>query len=419
MFNKILNTVGVQLLISVIGLLLSIVYANTVGRDGVAEIAVIVLGFSIITMVNTLLGSSSIIYLGSRVSVFSILFLSYSWIVFFSIIIGFVLFYFNLIPPEYAIHIALIAFFESLTTINNQIILSRNHIKRYNSIKLTQKLILLIGIVSFFLFLGLQETKYFVWVYLSSIISVFVISFGSILKYIDGYKLENTKQLFLTKLSYGSQLQFSMLFSLLTNRVSYYLIEKFFESTLGIFAQGVQLMENNLIVSRSISLVQVSDIASKDDKDNAEKLTLILLKLTGGITFLMVSVMVLIPESVYLFVFSAEFKGMKEVIYIYAPTIVVMSISSILIHYFCGIAKYYYSTIVSFIGLVINLTSCFYFIPRYGITGAGISLIITNVTILSILIHQFIKTTNLNYIDLVPTKEDFNYGLRLLKLDEK
>ena len=395
---------------------MSIVYANTVGRDGVAEIAVIVLGFSIITMVNTLLGSSSIIYLGSRVSVFSILFLSYSWIVFFSIIIGFVLYYFKLIPSEYAIHIAFIAFFESLTTINNQIILSKNHIKRYNSIRLTQKLILLVGIVSFFLFLQLQETKYFVWVYLSSIISVFIISFSSILKYIDSYKLENTKKLFLTKLSYGSQLQFSMLFSLLTNRVSYYLIEKFFESTLGIFAQGVQLMENNLIVSRSISLVQVSDIASKDDKDNAEKLTLILLKLTGGITFLMVLTMVLIPESVYLFVFSEEFRGIKEVIYTYAPTIVIMSISSILIHYFCGIAKYYYSTIVSFIGLVINLISCFYFIPKYGITGAGLSLFLTNFTILIILIYQFIKTTNQNYKDLLPTKEDFNYGIRLLKL---
>jgi len=419
LFSKILNTVGIQLLISLIGLLLSIVYANTVGRDGVAEIAVIVLGFSIITMVNTLLGSSSIIYLGSRVSVFSILFLSYSWIIFFSVLLGFVLYYFKLIPSQYAIHIALIAFFESLTTINNQIILSKNHIKRYNSIKLTQKLILLFGIVGFFLFLDLHETKYFVWVYLASIVSVFVISFASILKYIDGFKLENTKELFLTKLSYGSQLQFSMLFSLLTNRVSYYLIEKFFESTLGIFAQGVQLMENNLIVSRSISLVQVSDIASKDDKDNAEKLTLILLKLTGGITFLMVSVMVLLPESVYLFVFSDEFKGIKEVIYIYAPTIVVMSVSSILIHYFCGIAKYYYSTIVSFVGLVINLTSCYYFIPKYGITGAGVSLLITNVTILNILVHQFIKTTSLNYIDLIPTKQDLSYGLKLLKLEKR
>ncbi len=393
---------------------MSIIYANTVGKEGVAEIAVVVLGFSIITMVNTLLGSSSIIYLGSRVSVFSILLLSYSWIVFFSIIIGFVLFYFHLIPQEYSIHIALIAFFESLTTINNQVILSKNKVQLFNTIKLTQKLILFLGIIAFFLFLNLHETIYFILIYLTSIIFVFIISFVSILKYLTDFKLTNLKQLFITKLSYGSQLQFSMLFSLLTNRISYYLIEKFFESTLGIFAQGVQLMENNLIVSRSISLVQVSDIASKDDKDNAEKLTIILLKLTGGITLVMVTVMILIPESVYLFIFSDDFKGIKEVIYLYAPTIFIMSMSSILIHYFCGIAKYYYSSIVSFIGLIINLISCFYFIPKYGIFGAGISIFITNTTILIILISQFLKTTDNNIKDLMPNKNDWQYAIKLL-----
>ena len=415
MLKKIINTVGSQLLISIIGLILSIIYARTVGRDGVAEIAVIVLGFSIITMINTLLGSSSIIYLGSRVSVFSILILSYSWITLFSILIGIALNYFNLIPQEFSVYISFIAFFESLTTINSQILLSRNKVSQYNSVRLIQKIILLISILILFLFFNMTAIKYFVWSYLGSVTVVSFISFGLIKQYISTYQLENLKGLFLKKLNYGSKLQFSMLFSLLTNRISYYLIEKFFENSLGIFAQGVQLMENNLIVARSISLVQVSEIAGDKQENSPEQLTLILFKLTGIITFFMVLVMVIIPESIYLLVFSAEFEGLKEVIYIYGPSIVVMSMSSIFVHYFCGLAQYYYSTLVSFVGLVINVIACFYFIPKYGILGAGFSIFITSSTILIILLVHFLKNTQLNLKDLFITKRDIKQLKKIIR----
>lgn len=394
------------MLISIIGLILSIIYARTVGRDGVAEIAVIVLGFSIITMINTLLGSSSIIYLGSRVSVFSILTLSYSWIIFFSILLGFGLSFFDLIPHEFSIAISLIAFFESITTINSQILLSRNQVTQYNSVRLTQKVLLLLSILVLFLFFNLVDVKYFVWSYLGSVTIVSIVSLILIKKYIISYQLENLKSLFLKKLTYGSQLQFSMLFSLLTNRISYYLIEKFFENTLGIFAQGVQLMENNLIVARSISLVQVSAIAGNNEEKSAEQITLILFKLTGIVTFFMVMVMFLIPESIYLFVFSNEFVGLKSVIYIYGPSIVVMSLSSILVHYFCGLAQYYYSTLVSFVGLIVNLIACFYFIPSYGILGAGISIFITSSTVLVILLIHYLKNAQLGLRDLLISKTD-------------
>lgn len=415
MLNKIINTIGSQLIISIISLTLSIIYAQTLGKDGVAEIAIIVLGISIISMINTLLGSTSIIYLGSRVNVFSILILSYSWILFFSIIITPILYLTNLIPANFAIHIGLIAFFESLTSTNNQILLSRNKIKSYNLVRIIQKGLLLIGITTLFFFFNLHDIEYFVWAYLISVFCVFIFSFILIINFIENLKTSNLKALFIKKLTYGSQLQFSMFFTLITNRLSYYLLENFWGKSLGIFAQGVQLMENNLIIAKSISLVQVSSIANKNNNENPEKLTLTLFKLTGFITLSLVVIMMIIPESVYTFVFSKDFIGVKKVIYIYAPTIFLMAVSSIFTHYFCGIAKYYYTTLVSFVGLVINFLFSFYLIPKYGIMGAGISLIATNLAILLILMHQFIKNTSVTYLDLVPTKKDFTNLIGLIK----
>ena len=47
--------------------------------------------------------------------------------------------------------------------------------------------------------------------------------------------------------------------------------------------------------------------------------------------------------------------------------------------------------------------------------GAGISLIITNASILVILLSQFIKTTDVTLKDLMISKSDVNNGKQILR----
>ena len=125
--------------------------------------------------------------------------------------------------------------------------------------------------------------------------------------------------------------------------------------------------------------------------------------------------LLLLPESFYLFIFGHGFSGVKEVIWILAPGVLVYNFSIILGHYFSGIGKYHINTIASGTGLVVALILFFILIPRYVTLGAGIATSISYAVTSLVVVLFFIRESKAGFRDFLPTGEDLLALRNMLK----
>jgi O-antigen/teichoic acid export membrane protein len=195
----------------------------------------------------------------------------------------------------------------------------------------------------------------------------------------------------LFRLGYMNQL--AHITQMMSFRLSYYFLEMYHgEASVGIYSNGIQIMESIWLISKSISLVQYARIANTEDNSYSQLLSVRLLKASFIISLICIVPLVLLPESFYLWLFGEGFIGVRKVIWILAPGVLVYNISLILGHYFSGIGKYYVNTIASSAGLVISLILFVLLIPAYVETGAGIaasiSYLVTSLVVLIFFVRE-------------------------------
>jgi len=165
----------------------------------------------------------------------------------------------------------------------------------------------------------------------------------------------------------------------------------------------------------SISLVQYARIANTDDKKYSQELTVKLLKAGFFISLICIIPLLILPESFYLFIFGKGFIGVKQVIWILAPGVLVYNFSIILGHYFSGTGKYYINTIASSIGLVASVILFVLLIPTYITVGAGIATSISyGITSLVVLIF-FLRDAKPGSQAFLPSFTDLQAVLSLFK----
>ena len=117
-------------------------------------------------------------------------------------------------------------------------------------------------------------------------------------------------------------------------------------------------------------------------------------------------ILLLIPVSVYTFVFGEQFVQVRNVIASLSVGIVALSVSMIFSSYFSGINKPFHNTISSAIGLVFTVGLGFLLVPLWGIIGAGIAATCsyTMATLYQFII--FIRMTKLTPRDFLLTREE-------------
>jgi O-antigen/teichoic acid export membrane protein len=203
-------------------------------------------------------------------------------------------------------------------------------------------------------------------------------------------------------------MQFGTFFQMLNYRLSYYIINRFFgPGLLGVFSVGTQVSESVWIVGRSAATVHYARMSNTDDMDYACNLTLVLIKGVACVTFLLLIIMVLIPQSVYLWLFGAGFEDAKKVVLILAPGMLFTSITMIISHYFSGIGMPKYSMYGSAVGLVMTLSVGFILIPVIGIKGAALTTTFSYLVCMIYLFVIFIRKTKIRYSDLKIYRSDF------------
>ncbi len=353
------------------------------------------------------MAGSSLVYQASRYRLADLLTIAWLWTIIGGIPVWFILKAFSLIPPEFSNEVLGLALISSIITINQNLFLGKEQIRNYNLMAVVQSIILLFALIILVLLYKWYKPSAYV---ISQFISMSIIALiGTIMNLppLKTFKIPQ-KKVILEAFRYGGFLQTANIMQLFNYRLSYYLIEKFFDrATLGVFSLGVQLAESIWIISRSMAVLLYSRLSNVRDQNFSINLTVNFIKVAAIATTLLIGIVVLLPSDFFVIVFQSEFEGIVKVFSSLAPGIIAISISLMFSHYFSGNGTPHYNTISSGIGLILTICLGLILIPLYGVIGAGITSSLSYISSMLYQLFVFKRKTRIKWFAFIPVSSDY------------
>ena len=424
MFKKILGT-GAAKAVNVLTQLATLIMGTRflgAAEWGKAFIAQTDITFLLIGI--ELIAGSGLVYFTPRKKLATLMKISYGWIVvvmlayllLFSILHLFPGFYHTIVPEGYAWLVLLMTFIYSLHEFNLNHYLGKEKVATYNWLFLIQ-ILTQVSMMAVLIFgLNIRTAKALLYSQLSGYSLATLVGWVLLFPTLRKEGKEPLKSSFKELFHYGAFMQLSTLVSTLNKRLSLYLLNTHCaEKSIGVYASGTQVTEGVNIVGQSIGLVAFSSLSNTEKEERASQLTLRFMKIAISLTFTALLVICLLPTSLFEWLFSGEFAGIRPVILLMAPGIVFFSAHTVLANYFSGMGKPKYNLYASLIGLSVTLISAFVLIPMLGIRGAAIT---TTLTYTALFVYQWIvfrKHTNCRLYQLIPNREDWEWVKTTMK----
>lgn len=410
MIKTISNTTFTLAIVSLLNFLLVALIANYLGESGVASMGLIVLGVSFIVMINNLVGGSALVYLTSRTPLLSILIVSYGWSIVSTLSMGFILWFFELIPAEFLYWTIAIGLLECVFSIHNQVFIGKEMIKTHNGLKLIQK----IAQVTLFVALGISLEN-FVLALVISYLTTLMFSFIGVSKQLNLFKVVGLPGVFISAFKYGFQIQLSNIVQLMNYRLLYFYIEKSMVGALGIFIVAVQLSESLWIPSKALAIIQYGKISNETNERKKADLTVSFLHLSFLITTLAIIALWLIPNAWILDIFGKDISGTKPIIYGLSLGVMAVALSQSFSHYLSGVGKYSYLIVGATLGLLPIVFSGNYVVLNYGLSGAALLTSISYVVSSAYLGIVFYLQSGLTIKEIILSKTNLTQSIALLK----
>ncbi len=419
MISKILNTFGTRGISAIVNFLIAIAVSQFLGPGGKGEQGIILTTIAFVLVFSNLVGGATLVYLTPRHHFSLLLLPSYLWALLTSALAYIILSLFSIVDPAFVMHICILAVLNGFTNIHGTMLIGKERIKASNMVNLLQPVIVIACLLVFFMLADLKNINAYIYsLYFafggSLLVSILYMrkTFGRFLMHTAGAYAMISRELF--RLGFMNQL--AHITQMMSFRLSYYVLEVYHgEASVGIYSNGIQIMESIWLISKSISLVQYARISNTDDPGYARLLTVRLLK--AGIYFSMLAllILVLLPESFYLQLFGPGFSGIKTVIWILAPGVLIYNFSIILGHYFSGLGKYYVNTIASTLGLIVSIALFYLLIPAHMTAGAALASSISYFTTSLVVIIFFLREAGLPARDYLPGKDDLSLLKQLFR----
>ena len=412
MFKKIINTFGTRITAAVINFLIAVVISQTLGDVGKGTQTLLLTTITFILIFSDIVCGESIVFLTPHYKFKQLFIPSVLWSAIVSAVMGWAIrWFYPGLSGDLTLHVAILAFINSISAINTRVLVGKEEINKANYNTLLQPVVSIITLTIYYVILNRTDIYGYVMALYLSYGSSFLLGVWMLR---DEYMSLLHKS---EKNDYGKVLQDLFKYGFLNQtghfvqffnlRLSYYLLDIYMdEGRVGIFSNAVSLAESIWIISNSIALVQYARIANTDDRRYAQKLTLDLTKICLTVSAVAVVALSLLPSVVYTFVFGPEFGEMGHAIRILAPGILLYCIFLILGHYYSGIGRYQMNTYASLCGLVATFVMGFTLIPRYDITGAALTSVVSYTINAAFLFFFFIKESDFKWKDFILTKKE-------------
>jgi len=414
MYKNIFRTLVSRIIVALLTFAVVFISSRALGPENYGTIGLIMVAISIALLFSALIGGTSLVFFTSRVDPAALFTISSIWGIFMSLVISGAMALLNLYPSEYFIYVFLISLIANISQNLMFIILGKERIIQQNIINVAQVFTLFVVIV--FIFHGMRTPS--VKFYLTSVLFSHCVAtlVGVIFCRKDIFPLRlSGLALHIAEITkYGIWVQLSSFVQLFNYRLSYYLVDWFLgREMLGIYTLGVQLAESFWILPRSVAIVQFSHISNLRNPKDSVNLSYKLMQLVIVIIAICSIPVFFIPEHWLTFVFGYGYAGIKMVLMMLIPAIIIFSGAIILSHFFSGIGKVWFNTITGLCGLVFTFFAGMILIPRFELTGAAIA---TNISYVVIFVASLIIFVMYNKTSL---RKLFSDGLTLAKLKDQ
>jgi O-antigen/teichoic acid export membrane protein len=388
MLKTIIGTTFTKILTAIIGFIIVVLNTRHLGATGQGTISLIILAITIIMIVNEIISGGAIVYLTPRYPVFSIIGPAYLWTFINIVVFSLILRFFQLVPKEYYLHVLSLSAILCLSSLHSNILVGKARIGYYNVASILQSLSVVISLyIFFFVRHQVNILSYLYSLYISYSVA-FLLGFSGLIKYFGCLSFREFFKAVPEMFRFGFFAQVANIAQILNYRLCYYLIDNFLgRASLGKFSVGVQVSESTWLIGRSIATIHYSNVSNSNDKDMSRISTILFVKFIFVLTALLIAFILLIPNSLFEFVFGKDFSGIPWIIFSLGFGIVTLSVNMMFSSFFSGIGKIHYNTAGSVIGLIVTLSLAFLIIPKFGVVGAAL---VNSISYCSIAVYSFI-----------------------------
>lgn len=377
MLNKIIQTIFSKGIVSILNFLIVIITAKFTGSEGRGQMSLMYLNVTLILMVNDLIGGSALVYLIPKLKAPKLVIPSALMALISALLLPFLLnFYLGYDFKDYLWFTAL-SLMLNFSGVSNMFLNGLEQIKHNNIANIIQTLALFFTLCFMIFVKGQNNAQAYYLALLVGYSLNFIYSFVILRKLIFPIQKSPFLQTVKEILNYGFIVQAGNLIQLLNYRLSYYFLDYFFplkgKEFVGVFSTGSSVAEAVWVIMNGISMVQYATISNTQDKSFAISYSIKLSKICLLLTLLAVVVLILLPNTLFIYLFGKDFSEMQEVIQIISPGIILMGFTGIYSHYFSGTGLMKISTYASSFALIVTILSGIFLIPEYGLRGAAIA----------------------------------------------
>ena len=406
MWQKIFSTVGARYLVAFANLVMVIINAKALGLQQVGEIGLITAAVNLIITFNSLFTGSTLVYFLSHSPQRPVLLLAYGWSVAGTLLGAGFFACLSLFPSIYWPYLLLLSLLGSVANVNTRRLLAWDQIQGFNWTYLLQGGLILPFACLFYYLAGWKEVSSFLNALFLSYLTATLASFWMLRmapiptsgRWID-------RALWGKMLRYGLWATIDNAAEVLTTRINHFLIRQFTGwGGVGLLDSGTKVAESVWNISRALGFLANSSVARATTHAEQKQKTLHLLRVTFTGTFLLVTIIVCIPEPFYTkILFSEEFEGITAVIRGLAIGMVAFGCHTILSQYLIASGHVKYSALSSIVGLSVLLAAGIFLIREWSIVGAAVSTSIAYVAMCLTSLASFTRLTGTHWKELLPT----------------
>jgi O-antigen/teichoic acid export membrane protein len=368
MFKNIIHSLFTKGLVAVINFFILIISSRYLGVSSRGEISIFILNIAVIQIVNEIYTGYSLVYFIPKFDLKKIYILGLVYTLIFASLSNVIVVILDKHVSGYGWMGYIVSLLIIINTFNCVLILGKEKVKIYNLLNLMQPLVLLIGLGFSLLILKEFTFNAYIFPLLLSFIIAFIFSTSVVLRF--DFKGSNERVFDLKPiLINGLICQAAVLMHIFCNRYSYYLLPS--SAKVGLYSSASSLIESVLIISNGISPVLLARVANTGNTLKSSEMTLSLSKASLLFSLLAVTVIFLLPEDVFIYLLGDGYVGIKHLMMLYSPGILMVSFFGIISNYFSALGKLKLTLLCNSFGFIISLVFAPILIKKYDIEGAA------------------------------------------------
>lgn len=407
MLRRIVTTFGFRVVIAMLNLLVVVLLSQWIGAEGRGQASLILATVTIVCMVCAVVGGATLVYLVPRSDLGQLLLLSHGWSALVCVAACFVLQALAVIDAWMVPHVAAIACISAVFSTHLTMLLGRDRVIVNNIMGLVQVVVLVVGLVLMFLVAGQEDVMAYVVALYAAYGAGAVISFFLLLPHVRTGSLHGIGRLAVEAFRLGAVNMTGTVLQLVSLRAGYYLLShRVDDAAVGVYANGVSLVESVWLISNSMAMVQYAAIANSTDDVRNRTLTLSLVKLSIVMTVLALIVLALVPPAFFTWLFGRDFSAVGDVIVVLAPGALMYTLLLVVGHYFSGTGRYHVNTLANLAGLAVTAVLTWLWLPEYDMRTAGAILSASLTTTGLFVLWWFLRAPGMHLRDLLPSSDD-------------